>query len=245
MSIYEDFTSGDFAKTTKKRLPICFCLDTSGSMIAPTDSGRTRMEELNDAFSEFIVAMKKNDEVAASADIAMVTFGGKAEILKHFGPLSKFDTPTVEVKERSLTPMGEAIVVALKLLEVRKSQYKEKGMKYFQPWLVVLTDGEPEGKDAIEHMEEAVRQTIALENDNKLVVFNIGIGNDANLDMLARLSAKRGKAISVGETNLSDLFAFLGSSSESVVSGEDVDFLYGKEDMPVGQSLDISEWSIL
>ena len=52
MSIYEDLRPGDFAKSTKKRLPICFCLDTSGSMIAPTASGKTRIKELNDAFSK-------------------------------------------------------------------------------------------------------------------------------------------------------------------------------------------------
>ena len=244
MSIYEDLTSGDFAKTTKKRLPICFCLDISGSMLAPTESGKTRMEELNNAFSKFINAMKNNDEVASSADIAMVTFGGQAGILQNFAPLSSLDVPEIKVNKRSLTPMGEAIQVALKLLEIRKAGYKDKGLKYFQPWLVVLTDGEPEGENAIENMSQAIAETIALEKDNKLVVFNIGIGEDANLDVLKKLSVKREKPISVGETNLDELFTFLGSSSESVVSGGDTDVLYGKEQMPKGKEIDISEWCV-
>lgn len=244
MSIYEDLTPGDFAKTTKKRLPICFCLDTSGSMMAPTESGKTRMEELNNAFSKFINAMKDNDEVASSADIAIVTFGGNAEILKPFGPLSNQNDIEIKVRKRSLTPMGEAIQIALKLLEVRKGGYKDKGLKYFQPWLVVLTDGEPEGENAIENMTKAIAEATALEQDNKLVIFNIGIGEDANLDVLKKLSIKREKPISVGETNLDELFTFLGSSSESVVSGGDVDVLYGKEQMPKGKEIDISEWCV-
>lgn len=244
MSIYEDLTPGDFAKSTKKRLPICFCLDVSGSMIAPTESGKTRIEELNDAFSKFIMAMKANDDVVSSADIAMVTFGGTAKILQNFAPLSGIDTPLIEVNPRSLTPMGEAIQIALKLLEIRKQGYKSKGLKYFQPWLVVLTDGEPEGNNAIENMKQAISQTVELETNNKLVVFNIGIGNDVNLDILKKLSVKRESPISVGETNLDELFAFLGSSSESIVSGGDADILYGKEQMPKGKEIDISEWSI-
>lgn len=244
MSIYEDLTPGDFAKTTKKRLPICFCLDTSGSMEAPTESGKTRIEELNEAFTKFISAMKQNEEVNSSADIAMVTFGGNAEILKNFGPLSSQDTPKINARSRSLTPMGEAIQVALKLLEIRKKGYKDKGVKYFQPWLVVLTDGEPEGKDAIENMEKAIAQATELEKDNKLVIFNIGIGDDANLDILKKLSVKRENPISVGETNLDELFTFLGSSSESVVSGGDTDILYGKEQIPKGKEIDISEWCV-
>ena len=188
MSIYEDLTPGDFAKTTKKRLPICFCLDTSGSMDAPTPSGRTRNQELNDAFSKFRSAMKANEEVNSSADIAIITFGGTAAIHKNFGPISSTDIPQIEVKSRSLTPLGEAIQIGLKLLEIRKQGYKDKGIKYFQPWLVVLTDGEPEGKDAVENMEEAIKLTTTLEQENKLVVFNIGIGSDANLEILQRLS---------------------------------------------------------
>ena len=126
MSIYEDFTSGDFAKSTKKRLPICFCLDTSGSMVAPTSNGRTRMQELNEAFSKFITAMKSNDEVASSADIAMVTFGGKVGVLQNFAPVNNLDVPEIEVNMRSLTPMGEAILAGLKLLEIRKEGYKQR-----------------------------------------------------------------------------------------------------------------------
>lgn len=244
MSIYEGLTAGDFAKSTKKRLPICFCLDVSGSMCAPTKSGRNRIEELNDAFSKFITAMKANEDVASSADIAIVTFGGKAKILKNFGPLSGIDAPKIEVNQRSLTPMGEAIQVALKLLEIRKNGYKDKGIKYFQPWLVVLTDGEPEGEGANENMTIAIGQATELEASNKLVVFNIGIGADANLDILRKLSVKRENPISVDETNLAELFAFLGSSSESVVSGGDTDILYGKEQMPKGKEIDISEWSM-
>lgn len=244
MSIYEDLTPGDFAKSTKKRLPICFCLDTSGSMAAPTKSGKNRMKELNDAFSKFMNAMKENDEVASSADVSIVTFGGQASILQNFTPVSKLDIPLIAYKDRSLTPMGEAVQVALKLLEVRKSAYKDKGIKYFQPWLVVLTDGEPEGKDALENMAIAIAQTTKLESENKLVVFNIGIGDDANLDVLKKLSQKREEPISVGETDLDSLFTFLGASSESVVNGGESDILYGKEEMPKGREIDISEWSI-
>lgn len=245
MSIYEDFTPGDFAKSTKKRLPICFCLDTSGSMVAPTSNGRTRMQELNEAFSKFITAMKSNDEVASSADIAMVTFGGKVGILQNFVPVTNLNVPEIEVNLRSLTPMGEAVQVALKLLEIRKEGYKQKGMEYYQPWLVVFTDGEPEGKNAIENMEEAIKQTVDLESQNKLVVFNIGIGDDANLDILQKLSVKREKPISVAETNLDQVFEFLGKSSDTAVSGdESTDVLYGKEELKKGKEVDISEWCI-
>ncbi len=245
MSMYEDFNAGDFGESVKKRLPICFCLDTSGSMEAPTASGKTRIEELNEAFFEFINVMSANEDVASAADIAMITFGGNVEIIKPFSQLSSTNSfPAIRAKSRSLTPMGEAVQVALKLLEVRKAGYKDMGIKYFQPWLVVLTDGEPEGKDAMKNMSVAVSQVKELERNNKLVVFNVGIGSDVDINILRSLSEKRETPITVSETDLSRLFEFLGSSSDSIISGGNEDeILYGKE-APKGQEIDIGDWCV-
>lgn len=238
MSIYESLSAGDFAKTTKKRLPICFCLDASGSMEAPTASGKTRMEELNEAFEKFIRTMKANPDVSASADIAIIKFGGKPQIIKPFGPISSYEFSRIDAVHRSFTPLGEAIQVALKLFEVRKNAYKENGMKYFQPWLVVLTDGEPEGKEALENMNIAINQTNNLEQNNKLVVFNIGIGSDVNFDMLRDLSLKRAEPIRAEETNLDELFSFLSSSSEAIIGGSSQDIVYDVDKLATGTELE-------
>lgn len=243
MSIYENLSAGDFAKTTRKRLPICFCLDASGSMEAPTASGKTRMQELNEAFEKFIRTMKSNDDVNSSADIAIITFGGQPYISKPFGPISAYQYSRINTVPRSFTPLGEAVQVALKLFEIRKIAYREKGIKYFQPWLVVITDGEPEGAEALENMNIAIQQTVELERNNKLVVFNIGIGSDANLAMLQRLSVKRDAPIKVEETNLDELFSFLSSSSESIIGGEDQNSLYvDPKNLPTGTEINLDSW---
>ncbi len=249
MSQYEGITAGDFSKSTRKRLPICFCVDTSGSMEAPTTNGKTRMEEVNEAFFSFINAMKQNEDVAASSDIAVVSFGGEAKIETNFQPIKNFSMNEFSAVHRAYTPLGESIQVALKMLEIRKEKYKEKGMKYYQPWLVVITDGEPEGENAVENMDIAVQQATALEKENKLVVFNVGIGDDVNIDVLKKLSVKREKPITVKETDLGTLFEFLGASSQSVINDESsTDALYNNlpsaEDVPQGAEISIDEWCI-
>lgn len=244
MSIYEDLTPGVFAKSTKKRLPICFCLDTSGSMCAPTGSGRTRMDEVNAAFGEFIDSIKKNPDVNAAADIAVITFGGEASIAQKFMPVSSMQIPEIKAKSRSLTPIGEAILGAVALLEKRKEGYKTRGIKYYQPWLVVITDGEPEGKDAVANMNEAIEKVTELESRRRLVVFNIGIGDEVNLDILKRLSLKRAAPFNLQVDKIGEFFSFLGSSSDCIVNGGDMeDIIYGRaDDLPKGKEIDISEW---
>ena len=247
MSKYEGpiVTEGDFNNSTKKRLPICFCLDVSGSMVSPMDNGQTRIDELNKTFQNFIQTMKTDEVVAQSADIAIVTFGGKVEILSAFGPLEKKNIGRINVNTRSYTPMGEGISTSLKLLNARKNAYKKKGLRYFQPWLVVLTDGEPEGPDAQMNFENALREVNQLENEGKIVVYNIALGNDVNFENISRLSTKHNEPIYANEAaDLKQFFTFLGSTLGSVASGHTVesDIPTRQEDLPKGEKMDISKF---
>lgn len=240
MSI-ENLGPGDFGRGTKKRLPICFCLDASGSMEGE------RMECLNEAIRTFVDIMKGNSN-ASAADVAVVTFGGYVDIDKPFASLSKQDIPVIESRAHSLTPMGGGISAALDLLELRKAGYKERGIKYYQPWLVLITDGKPEGENAVPEMEEAIVRLNALENENKLVVFNIAVGDEVDLNTLARTSIKREAPIRVDEANLNELFQFLGSSSSSVINGNGIQLVPPSEEtfetLPEGVEIDLEKWCL-
>src|SRR5574344_2217939 len=181
----EGFNESDFGNSTKRRLPICFCLDTSGSMMG------TPIKQLNIGLTNFISSIKSNDDTRSATDIAIVTFGKKVEIVMPFGKISR-DNPFPEITaSTTLTPIGEGILTALELLNARKEGYKELGIKYYQPWLVVITDGAPQGESAIENMEKAIQAVTELESKDRLVVFNIGDGNNVDFSLLKRLSDKR------------------------------------------------------
>ena len=117
------------------------------------------------------------------------------------------------------------------------------GIKYFQPWLVVITDGAPQGPNAVANMELAIKACNELERDDKLVVFNIGVGSGVDFDCLKRLSVKREEPISINSTDFGKLFEFLGSSSSSIVSsGMNDDALYTMDTAPQGTAVDIDDF---
>lgn len=207
------FSESDFGRSTRRRLPICFCLDISGSM-----SGNP-IAELNDSLMSFLSSIRENEETRSSADICVVTFGGSVDIALPFGRLSKEQPLPRMQATTSLTPIGEGILTALELLSERKEGYKHLGIKYYQPWLVVITDGAPQGDHAIENMEKAIQATCELEEANRLVIFNIGVGNSADFNLLKQLSNKRQEPIRIQSAQFSKLFEFLGSSSSSIISG--------------------------
>ncbi len=169
----------DLVENPTARVPVCLCLDTSGSM------GGAPIEELNGGVRTFLEAIESHDMAKYAAEIAVVTFGGfGAQTTLDFGPVGDREVP--HLCASGGTPMGEGVTRALDLLEARKAKYAAVGLDYYQPWLVLMTDGAP--TDFIEH---AASRCAALVEARKLTVFPIAIGAAANLDVLARFSPGR------------------------------------------------------
>ena len=106
--------------------------------------------------------------------------------------------------------MGEGVAHALDLLEARKGDYKRAGVDYYQPWMVVMTDGAP--TDDISAAAARIRSLVA---EKKLTVFPIAIGEGANLDTLAKLSPTR-PPLRLQGLNFREFFTWLSRSVSRV-----------------------------
>ena len=171
----------DMVDNPSPRVPVCLCLDTSGSM-----SGMP-IEELNEGVRLFYEAIQADDSSLYSAEISIVTFGGDAECRAEFSTLEGKAAPRFGAQGG--TPMGEAVNMALDMLEARKATYRQHGVDYYQPWLVLMTDGAPNGSDA--ELQRAINRTREMIGNRKLTIFSIGIGEDADMHVLAQCSPKR------------------------------------------------------
>lgn len=125
-----------------------------------------------------------------AAEVCIITFGRNgAKCITDFASIElQPDAPVLNAG--GMTPMGEAVNLGLDLLEKRKNEYKSKGVDYYQPWLVLMTDGVPNGNPG--ELSRAISRTVEMTNNRKLSIFPIGIGEDADMDVLARFSPKRG-----------------------------------------------------
>ena len=93
--------------------------------------------ELNKGIKLFYDAIRKDETAYYSAEISIVTFGTKAKCVADFSSLEVQTTPP-KLKASGKTPMGEAVKLALDMLERRKKEYQERGVDYYQPWLVLM-----------------------------------------------------------------------------------------------------------
>jgi uncharacterized protein YegL len=212
-----DDPAGEFAKNLDPILPAAICLDISASM---AEAGK--IESLNEAVGQFINAVRKDKRAARTVAWEFITFqgdpAGDPVIIAHLGDFRPaadlVDLPDFVADGN--TPMAEAVDLALKLLDAVKEDAKQRRRPYFQPWLVVMTDGMPTSQPEV--MDDLIRRVRVLSSDRKLVVIVIGIGANADAEFLQHLSPDRPPDM-IADDQILEYFSFLSSEFVSASRG--------------------------
>jgi uncharacterized protein YegL len=165
----------DIRPKAKGKLPVCLCLDVSGTMEGEP------IQELSQGVQRFLEEVNSDPDARECAEIAIVTFGGSVQKVVDFAPAAEIKAPAFIAQ--GLTPMGAAVTLALDILVQRKESHREAGTEYFQPWLVLMTDGEP-----TDSWEDAARRSSQLIQAGSLVLIPVGLGPGANLEALRPFS---------------------------------------------------------
>ena len=168
----------------------------------------TPINELNEGVKLFYDAIREDETALYSAEISIVTFGGEVLLIEDFANINRQPVAPV-LGANGMTPMGEAVNLALDCLEKRKQEYKDKGVDYYQPWLVLMTDGAPNGSSS--ELSTAIQRTVELVNDRKLTVFPIGICKDADMNVLQQFSPTR-SPLRLQGLKFKEFFAWLSKS---------------------------------
>lgn len=187
----------DLIDNSATRLPICLCIDVSDTMsyILPNTGfvesgetgideegnpivyghgGITRIQKLIEGLNKFKDELIADVVARTSAEICIVSFSNSAECLTEFCSADKFEVP--EISTGGMTDMGSGVNLALDKLEERKNLYKELGIDYYQPMLVLFSDGAANGDKSVFY--EASRRACDMVNNRKLTCLPIAIGVD-------------------------------------------------------------------
>ena len=196
----------DLINNPTPRLAICLALDTSSSM-----RNNDKIGELNKGIKMFFNSIL-NDELAKySVEICIVSFGKEVIKLLDFESIErqadKFDT--FNLVAEGYTPMGQGVELGLQLLEKRKKRYKDVGVEYYQPWLVLMTDGQP-----TDDISNATTLTNDLIASKKLSLFSIAIGDGANIRTLSKFSTVR-RPLKLKGLNFVEFFEWLSQSTKN------------------------------
>jgi len=125
----------DLVSNPTTRLPVCLCLDVSYSM-----SGNP-IRELQKGVEYFFKAIKDDEIARYSVELSIVVFQSDATVILNFANIDRQRIPSLSAN--GSTSMGKGVNLALDILEERKKEYSDKGVDYYQPWMVLMTDGYP------------------------------------------------------------------------------------------------------
>jgi uncharacterized protein YegL len=194
----------EFAENPEPRCACVLLLDVSRSMDGEP------IAALNKGVETFRKELAKDPIASRRVEIAVITFDSDVTIVQPFITANRFQTPTLTAQ--GFTCMGSAIHTALDLIEERKGLYRENGITYYRPWVLMMTDGEPHGEaDLI--VEEAANRIKADEAAHKVSFYAVGVQN-ASMQRLARIVVRQ--PLKLSGLNFQEMFVWLSASMQRV-----------------------------
>ena len=188
----------------------CLCvlvIDVSGSMKlcqnALNSSLKSFMSDLLHGRNGFREYSKEQVE------LAVIQFDSGVEVLRAPSLIKKGDY-IPQLKVRGLkTNTTSALRQAMKVVDDQKIKYKSKGLSYYRPWIILLTDGNPNPycKEDVESLIADVNRGI---DEHKFMFTAIGIGTEVDKNFLNSIS--KGNYSYISRTNISEFFQTLSAS---------------------------------
>jgi uncharacterized protein YegL len=175
--------------------------------------GVTKIAELIDGINMFYDAILDDDDACDAAEICIVEFNSGVSVIQDFANVERIPRIT-SINTDGFTHIGEGVNLALDTLEARKKLYSDNGVLYYQPWLVLMTDGEPEGESK-SVLDRAINRVTSMVSNKKLTVFPIGIGPQAGMSTLQLFSPNR-SPIKLKGLNFTEFFEWLSKSVSRV-----------------------------
>ena len=192
---------------------VALVLDTSGSMTGQ------RIDQLNDGIRSFIQEVQADAaNLGQKLEIGIVTFNSGVERICE-PKLAEF------IDLAPLTTLGSTRLVdgvreGIAMVKQRKEWYKTTGQKYYRPWVIMITDGEPDGEQKAQLMTLASEIQAGMVN-KEFCFMAIGVeGADANV--LRTISNSEIPPRMLAGLKFTAFFRWLSSTIADVAKGQSV-----------------------
>lgn len=190
----------------------CCCslvLDVSGSMWGEP------LKELNQGLQDFHKDIQEDDTTSSRLEVSIITFGSDVETLVTPSLVENFTMPVLETK--GSTKLVDGVREGIQMVEDRKQHYKDTGQPYYRPWVILITDGEPDSGQDVGGLAGEIQ---AGMDNKKFHFFSLGV-KGANMSVLNQISSDKMPPAMLQGLKFSAFFKWLSQSMGAVTSSTD------------------------
>ena len=188
--------------------------------------GISKLDNLVEGLQSFYTDIENDETTSQRLELAVVTFGDSVNVIQSPSLISDIQLP--ELMADGDTALVDAVDEAIDIVNNRKKWYKSTGQPYYRPWIILITDGEPDDDQNVDKLSERIKQ----DTQNKRYAFlPIGV-EGANMNVLSKIQGDI-KPMKLQGTKFSSFFKWLSASMGTIVNaeaGEKVDISQGAED---------------
>lgn len=207
MADFNNFDEIEFSDSPDPRCPVVLVLDCSSSMIEPRPGETvTPLDALNSGLDTLVTELNRDPLAKRRVELSVVTYGSEVTPATSFATVDNLILPTLAPS--GVTSTGKAVVEALNALDARKKVYKENGVQYYRPWILLITDGL-----STDDISEAAERVKKAEASKSLAFFAVGV-EGADMTALGRISSR--EPLMLAGMKFEELFVWLSASQSSV-----------------------------
>ncbi|MCQ2257440.1 MAG: VWA domain-containing protein [Bacteroidaceae bacterium] len=199
-------------------------VSVDGKIYDVVTGGISKLDNLISGLHDFYNEIENDATTSQRLELSIVTFGDYVQTIQEPALISNSSFPVLEADGD--TAMVDAVYEAIDLVAARKQWYKSTNQPYYRPWIILMTDGEPNANQNVPALAQRIQQDTASK---KYEFLPIGVDN-ANMSVLQQIQG-RIPAMKLKGTKFSSFFKWLSASMGTVVSAEE------------GQTVDLSNGS--
>lgn len=201
--------------------PRCLCvlvLDTSYSMEGDP------INELNKGLLSFGDFLKSKNSTRFSVETSIITFNSQVECVQEPALVDEMQsTSKFPLQVAGTTKLVDGVRAAIKKVEDRKQWYRNNGIAYYRPWVVLITDGYPDREQDIDGLTSEIK---IAHNGKHFAFLPMGV-EGADPQFLSKIATSEFPPLPIDWQKFQDVFKWLSNSLDKVsqsAEGEKVTF---------------------
>lgn len=212
-------------------------VDTSGSMAGDP------IQELNAGIKRFIEQVGKDSITRKVLDLAIVAFDTTVRTVVPFTPIQQVEP--VQLEASGGTDMAGGLREAIAMIDERYRVYMRTGTQPYCPWIVMITDGYPNGYDPSNEsvsgeLQELIDQIQRMDDKDKMRLWSLAVSG-ADTKLLNRIGHGK-RVLILRDYNFESFFDWVHKSMRAISISSPGERPQG-QDLPVNVDKAISnEW---